>query len=66
MEEAVNQRVDTFPYQTLRVYLGDSFIDGSVILKNDLEKYCMKVWRIFVNAIMTFRLCEAQIFLLPI
>ena len=54
MEEVVNQRIDIFRYETLRVYLGDSFVDGSVILKSNLEKYCMKVWRIFVNAIMTF------------
>jgi hypothetical protein len=46
-EEVVDQCIDVFPYQTLRVYLGDSFVDGSVILKNNLEKYRMKVWRIF-------------------
>lgn len=43
-EEVFNQRIDIFPYQTLRMYLGDSFIGGSVILKNNLEKYRMKVW----------------------
>jgi len=31
MEEVVNQRIDIFPYQTLRVYLGDSFVGVSVI-----------------------------------
>jgi hypothetical protein len=43
-EEVVNQHTDTFPYQTIRVCLGDSFVDGIVILKNNLENYHMKVW----------------------
>jgi len=52
-EKVVNQHIDVFPYQTLRVYLGGSFLDGRVILRNKLEKYGMKMWQIFVNVIIT-------------